>query len=723
MVPETEFSSAITRPLDVIQSIFQSHQNPSSPSSSSFTASVESHFADLFKDVDARQNIPNLTPSSLPRLLSDESLRSHPSGRLVRWRCMIQDTGLGTELFLRSTSASSSDGDDHTNSLRSNFYGAESRTVASTSDRSSLEQDDQVDPSNLAERSVVYAVSIPGQTRWANEFLGESVSNHLPSPSHSSSAVVGSHCEVESLSRSLGDLSLSSLLDTRGAAEKIEVVRQRISKAVEKARSIGGGRVSGRRRGPGGMGEGEEAGKGEGRGPRLVAISKLHPPSSILACHLGSGQIHFGENYVQEMVDKAKVLPKELKWHFVGGLQSNKGKLLATIPNLYLLETLDSIKAANVLEKALASPDAAKRSEPLRVYLQVNTSGEESKSGLAPLLEEEKEGVAEAKGPLLELAKHVIAKCPHIRFRGLMTIGSAANSTSVDASGEEFKDVGSVVSANPDFERLILSRKRLVSALRKDVQVREQAKRLDDADYETLFSDQEDETGGLELSMGMSSDLEVATMAGSDNVRVGTDCFGKRPPTRDLAMAGMKDELELGIEAALSKRNAEEAGGRKEEEGRALEGRTANLPSSPTSTFKDPYPQKAPIPEEEHVGGLIKIYDVEKAERLKTTQIVEVVGVLDTSSLPNADWQDLGSSSSSSPGQANRQAPCVHAILLEPEPETTFLPGLIEPGDQDSIKQTWNSRCREKLVKYLSSALGGDRLAAEYTLLALIARM
>lgn len=66
--------------------------------------------------------------------------------------------------------------------------------------------------------------------------------------------------------------------------------------------------------------------------PRLVAISKLHPPTSILAAHehLSPAQVHFGENYAQELEAKARVLPRSIRWHFVGKLQSNKAKLVAS---------------------------------------------------------------------------------------------------------------------------------------------------------------------------------------------------------------------------------------------------------------------------------------------------------------------------------------------------------------------------------------------------------
>jgi PLP dependent protein len=276
--------------------------------------------------------------------------------------------------------------------------------------------------------------------------------------------------------------------------------------------------------------------------PRLVAISKLQLPSSIMAAHVEGKQLHFGENYVQELVEKAQALPKDIRWHFVGALQSNKGKALAGIPNLYLLETLDSIKAANVLEKALAAREE-KRPEPLRVYIQINTSGEEAKSGITPLLDE---GSASKDHPLLELTRHILTSCPHIRFSGLMTIGAAQNSQTADA--EKVQSREDIIKANPDFEKLITSRRMLVQALRKDEQVNKAVSDSSSTDasitsyYQEKLLSGDDETGGLELSMGMSADMEIATMAGSDNVRVGSECFGSRT-TRDEAMKAMEEEL------------------------------------------------------------------------------------------------------------------------------------------------------------------------------------
>jgi PLP dependent protein len=200
---------------------------------------------------------------------------------------------------------------------------------------------------------------------------------------------------------------------------------------------------------------------------RLVAVSKTKPTSDIMQAY-DCGQRHFGENYIQELVDKAKELPTDINWHFIGTLQSNKCKLVASIPNLYLVETVDSVKKAVTLNKA-----CSERSTRLGIMLQVNTSGEESKGGLEP-------------SECIEAAKSVIETCPMLELKGLMTIGSVA---------------GSAQSPNPDFECL----KRCKAEIEQTLQVT-----------------------GLKLSMGMSDDFETAIRQGSTNVRVGSSIFGGR---------------------------------------------------------------------------------------------------------------------------------------------------------------------------------------------------
>jgi pyridoxal phosphate enzyme (YggS family) len=224
---------------------------------------------------------------------------------------------------------------------------------------------------------------------------------------------------------------------------------------------------------------------------RLIAVSKLKPANDILALHQPPNptQTHFGENYVQELLEKAKLLPRSIQWHMIGGLQSNKCKQLAEqIPNLWCVSSVDSEKKANELEKgrkALLEKDST--AHTLRVMVQVNTSGEESKSGVEPQ-------------DALALCRHIIDKCPHLQLAGFMTIGAIARSKAMTPDNE-----------NEDFVALRDTRDKVARELGWD-----QAR--------------------LELSMGMSADFEGAIRMGSDEVRVGSEIFGERPPKKDAVV-------------------------------------------------------------------------------------------------------------------------------------------------------------------------------------------
>mmetsp|Transcript_9469 Transcript_9469/g.27036 ORF Transcript_9469/g.27036 Transcript_9469/m.27036 type:complete len:249 (+) Transcript_9469:193-939(+) len=203
--------------------------------------------------------------------------------------------------------------------------------------------------------------------------------------------------------------------------------------------------------------------------PRLVAVSKTKPVEMLKEAY-DAGQRVFGENYVQEIVEKAPQLPEDIQWHFIGHLQSNKVKaLLEAVPNLTMLETVDTVKLANKLNNQVGSLGRS----PLPVMVQVNTSGEESKSGVEP-------------GNVVELARHVHQECPHLRLAGLMTIGMA-----------------DYTSKPENFECLQWCRQQICEAL-------------------GLSADD------IELSMGMSGDFEAAIEMGSTNVRVGSTIFGAR---------------------------------------------------------------------------------------------------------------------------------------------------------------------------------------------------
>ncbi|KAF8855635.1 hypothetical protein BDZ45DRAFT_715658 [Acephala macrosclerotiorum] len=235
------------------------------------------------------------------------------------------------------------------------------------------------------------------------------------------------------------------------------------------------------------------SGAAGGRNVRLVAVSKLKPASDIQALY-NEGQRHFGENYAQELMEKAAILPKDIKWHFIGGLQSNKAKpLTSSIPNLFLVSSVDSSKKATQLSKGRSE---IANSEPLNIHIQINTSGEESKSGVKPGKEAS------------ELAKHVLSSCPHLNLAGLMTIGAIARSQAAK-EGEE----------NEDFRCLVEERNRLQEELKHELGDRK-----------------------LELSMGMSDDFEAAIGMGSDEVRVGSTIFGERPKREDFKVKAKVEE-------------------------------------------------------------------------------------------------------------------------------------------------------------------------------------
>lgn len=114
-------------------------------------------------------------------------------------------------------------------------------------------------------------------------------------------------------------------------------------------------------------------------------------------------------------MDKAHRLPQDIRWHFIGHLQSNKAKiLLSAVRSLAVIETVDSEKLANKVSAAVV----AENRDPLSVMVQVNTSGEESKSGVEP------------GAPCVALAKHIHDSCPGLRLAGLMTIGQPGKGVS-----------------------------------------------------------------------------------------------------------------------------------------------------------------------------------------------------------------------------------------------------------------------------------------------------
>jgi len=218
------------------------------------------------------------------------------------------------------------------------------------------------------------------------------------------------------------------------------------------------------------------AARDAGRDPStitLVAVSKMHPAARIAEA-AAAGQRAFGENYVQEALakmDTLGALGATLEWHLIGPLQSNKTRLVAE-----RFDWVQSLERLKIAERLSAQRPAARA--PLKVLLQVNVSGESTKSGVAPM-----EAAALARG---------VAALPRLVLRGLMAV------------------------PEPDPDAGVL-RARFRS-------LRELFERLRTAHPQMDT-----------LSMGMSGDLESAVVEGATLVRIGTAIFGSRASAAEPA--------------------------------------------------------------------------------------------------------------------------------------------------------------------------------------------
>ncbi|MEY3726993.1 MAG: hypothetical protein RL098_452 [Bacteroidota bacterium] len=201
----------------------------------------------------------------------------------------------------------------------------------------------------------------------------------------------------------------------------------------------------------------------------LIAVSKTKPFSDLQAAY-DAGQRHFGENKVQEMVEKAAQLPKDIHWHLIGHLQSNKVKYMAGF--VHLIHGVDSLKLLQEIDK-----QAQKAGRFQDVLLQFHIAQEETKFGLE--LQEANE--------ILESEVFKQLKC--IRICGVM--GMASFTSDVQQIANEFQGLKKV--------------------------------------FETLKGQYfADATYFKEISMGMSGDYPIAIQNGSTMVRVGSKIFGGR---------------------------------------------------------------------------------------------------------------------------------------------------------------------------------------------------
>ena len=198
----------------------------------------------------------------------------------------------------------------------------------------------------------------------------------------------------------------------------------------------------------------------------LLCVSKTHPADAVREA-FGAGECSFGENYVQEGVDKIATLTdlrSHITWHLIGPLQSNKTRVVADYFDW--VHSVDRLKIAQRL-----SEQRPVHLPPLQICLQVNISGAESKSGLMP-------------SELLEVAT-AVSQLPHLQLRGLMSIPEPADT--------------------------------------------EAAQRVPHVALRGLFNDLNQRGFALDtLSMGMTADMNAAILEGATVVRVGTAIFGAR---------------------------------------------------------------------------------------------------------------------------------------------------------------------------------------------------
>lgn len=213
----------------------------------------------------------------------------------------------------------------------------------------------------------------------------------------------------------------------------------------------------------------DEACRMAGRDPKevtLIAVSKTKPVSMLKEAY-DAGARCFGENKVQEIMDKHPQLPEDIQWHMIGHLQRNKVKYI--VDKVSMIHSVDSLRLAQTIEQ-----EAAKHNVCVPVLLEVNVAQEESKFGLK----------MDKVLPLIE----TIADFPHIKVQGLMTIAPYV---------ENAED-------NRDFFRQL-----------KKLSVDIGAKNINNVSMSAL-------------SMGMTGDYQVAVQEGATMVRVGTGIFGER---------------------------------------------------------------------------------------------------------------------------------------------------------------------------------------------------
>ncbi len=209
---------------------------------------------------------------------------------------------------------------------------------------------------------------------------------------------------------------------------------------------------------------------------QLVAVSKTKPNEAILELY-NQGQRTFGENYVQELMDKQAALPKDIVWHFIGHLQSNKVKYIA--PFVDMIHSVDSFKLLQEINK-----QAAKNGRIIKVLLQFHIAEETSKFGFSVI----------ARDEATEGVKLIVEELSQSNLNNIEICGVMGMATFTDDKAQ----------VQREFQTM---------------------KQIFDNLKQTYFSDNQQFT---EISMGMSDDYKLAIAEGSTMVRIGSLLFGKR---------------------------------------------------------------------------------------------------------------------------------------------------------------------------------------------------
>jgi len=204
-------------------------------------------------------------------------------------------------------------------------------------------------------------------------------------------------------------------------------------------------------------------------GVKLVAVSKFHPASTIKEAY-DAGQRIFGENRVQELVDKQPNLPDDIEWHFIGSLQTNKVKYIA--PFISMIQSVDSLKLMQEIDK-----QAKKCNRNIRVLLEVHIAEEESKHGFS---------FDECR---MVFSDGLLERYGNIQICGLM--GMATFTDNMEQVRREFNALQTLFATLQSLPHIDKS----------------------------IFT---------ELSMGMSDDYKIAIEAGSTMIRIGSALFGAR---------------------------------------------------------------------------------------------------------------------------------------------------------------------------------------------------